>query len=670
MEAESSVALSVCDNPMVERDVHDQQHEPNTEEVQGEEDANAQSQSAKKKRRRRRRKKGSTGESARDEELDKSLEEEKKEGETPAKERPTSAASSKKDNTAEPSDFAATPVKEEENNDEEDGKRTGSSKRKRKRNRKKKNTHEGDVEDGEKTPDSKPMESRPTNSTPKGTEQSPRKHESRSPMSHKKRGYETYWSLEEVSQGLKRGELLKGSVRINKRNFELAWVTVEGMKRDVLLEGMLLRNRALEGDIVALQLDPRNKWKVMKSELDDHQASLEATNLENEVKKDENVEVLAQKLDDTHLTPNRKTSSPSSKHGTPNKPRNADVPEEFLQRTASVVYIIEKMHSRAAGGHLKPFNKKNEDKPDALFSPTDTRLPRLRIPHDRCPPGFFDRPQDFAGTLFVARITDWPESSSFDNYFAIGTIDRSLGEAGEIMPETEAIFYEYEIDFEPFPDEVLACLPKNQPWVIPEDELAKRRDFRDECVFTIDPLTARDLDDALHCKRLPDGNIEVGVHIADVSYFVRQGTALDKAAQSRATSTYMVQMVVPMLPRRLCEELCSLNPDEDRLTVSVVWTMTEKGEILSDWKGRSIIKSRVKLAYEHAQEMIQNPKKKWEEGELPPISQGANVEDISSKVLLLHKIAGHLRRNRFENGALRLDQVMSSNCTHSIEYYC
>ena len=142
-----------------------------------------------------------------------------------------------------------------------------------------------------------------------------------------------------------------------------------------------------------------------------------------------------------------------------------------------------------------------------------------------------------------------------------------------------------------------------------------------------------------------------------MSFFVRRGTALDEIAIERATSTYMVQKVIPMLPRRLCEELCSLNPGEDRLTFSIVWHMSEKGEILDEWKGRGIIRSRVKMAYEHAQDMIEKPNRQWNPSELPPISDGATVEQISAQVNQLHKFALRLRRNRFENGALRLDQV-------------
>ena len=460
--------------------------------------------------------------------------------------------------------------------------------------------------------------------------------------------YEAYWPLEKVSAALKRQELVKGVLRISPRNYELAWVTVPGLKRDVVLEGMLRRNRALNGDIVALEILPKQKWRIMKDELDYNGITLDINYIEETIGG----------LDSLSLSPGNESQSPSTPaSGHIDKHINVDqVPEEFLQRTGKVVYIIEKKHSRVASGNLKPFPHPKEC-PDGCFSPADSRLPRIRIPRDQCPPGFFDRPRDFENTLLVARIVSWPETSSRDSFLAIGSIARSLGEAGEIEPETEGILLEYGIDSGPFSDEALACLPQETPWKIPEKELEYRRDFRDDCVFTIDPLTARDLDDAIHCKKIQDGRFEVGVHIADVSFFVRRGTALDEIAIERATSTYMVQKVIPMLPRRLCEELCSLNPGEDRLTFSVVWHMSEKGEILDEWKGRGIIRSRVKMAYEHAQDMIEKPNRQWNPSELPPISDGATVEQISAQVNQLHKFALRLRRNRFENGALRLDQV-------------
>ena len=175
-------------------------------------------------------------------------------------------------------------------------------------------------------------------------------------------------------------------------------------------------------------------------------------------------------------------------------------------------------------------------------------------------------------------------------------------------------------------------------------------------MFSIDPLTAKDLDDAISVKRLANGLLEVGVHIADVSHFVYPGTALDKEARFRATTVYLVQKAIPMLPRLLCEELCSLNPDVDRLSFSVVWIMNTDGDIVEEpWFGKSIIRSRGKLAYEHAQAIIEG--KTWKS--LPPVtlSVGTTFEDIKKDVLLFYELSRKLRKKRYDAGALSIQSI-------------
>ncbi|XP_063410358.1 DIS3-like exonuclease 2 isoform X3 [Mytilus trossulus] len=323
-----------------------------------------------------------------------------------------------------------------------------------------------------------------------------------------------------------------------------------------------------------------------------------------------------------------------------------------LQRTGKVVSIIEPKHSRASTGHIHLMPDRNPD--TALFKPLDHRLPRIMIPMENCPKDFTVRPEDHANTLFICRITEWKEDSMYSH----GELMRSLGEAGEIEPETEGILIENDVDYSEFTEEMLSTLPVHSlPWQIPESEITGRRDFRQQCVFTIDPATARDLDDALSCEKLDDGTYNVGVHIADVSYFLKEDTSLDKRARFRATSVYLVQKVIPMLPRILCEELCSLNPNQDRLTFSVVWNMSEKGEIYEEWFGRTVIRSCVKLSYQHAQGFIEEPVREWTEEELPPISDGYPISQIKDTVHNLQMIAKNLRKARFDEGALRLDQV-------------
>ncbi|KAJ8356814.1 hypothetical protein SKAU_G00196080 [Synaphobranchus kaupii] len=492
--------------------------------------------------------------------------------------------------------------------------------------------------------------------------------------------FEAYMCVNDVSAGLKRGELIQGQLRINPKKYHEAFIPAPDGMRDIFLDGIVARNRALNGDVVVVKVLPRDQWKVVKSDTDGEGASEPETPLgEQKAGQSPSSDVIveAQNSDTAEDRPDgvvtqcrdttealeglklsttgsscQKNSDGSTKDKTCNSMNPCAVSDKCLQRTAKVVYIVELKHSRAAMGFLKFLPDKNF----AMFSPVDHRVPRVNVPLADCPDYFTSRPGDYVNTLFVCRITHWHDNSTF----AEGRLAKSLGQAGEIEPETEGILMEYDVDFSEFSEDVLQCLPHNLPWTIPHEEFCKRRDLRNECIFTIDPATARDLDDALSCKLLPDGNFEVGVHIADVSYFVEEGKALDLVASQRATSVYLVQKVIPMLPRLLCEELCSLNPLTDRLTFSVIWKITPQGKILSEWFGRSVIRSCVKLSYDHAQSMIDAPDKLFSTEELPPFDPRHPIDEIHQAVINLHTIAKNLRSQRFQGGALRLDQLKLS----------
>lgn len=215
-------------------------------------------------------------------------------------------------------------------------------------------------------------------------------------------------------------------------------------------------------------------------------------------------------------------------------------------------------------------------KPDdrfAMFQPSDSKLPRMIIPIGQIP-NFYKDPASYHTKLVRARLVSWREAS----YMPMGKYEGMVGEVGEIASETEALLRQYHVDWSDFSKEIMNSLPQGQ-YQIPESEIAKRRDLRGIRLFTIDPPTAKDLDDALHIKHLPNGHFEVGVHIADVSFFVRPGTPLDQEAQERSTTVYLIQKAIPMLPHVLCENLCSLNPSVDRLAFSVVWTLTSAGYV-------------------------------------------------------------------------------------------
>ncbi|XP_070609898.1 DIS3-like exonuclease 2 [Erythrolamprus reginae] len=500
----------------------------------------------------------------------------------------------------------------------------------------------------------------------------------------RKKIFEAYMSKEDVSDGLKRKTLIQGPLRINPKKYHDAFVPSPDGTQDIFIDGVVARNRALNGDIVVVKLLPKEQWKVNKPDPCDQETEAPPSSEDpsrspgapvlpspgkvgagspdavteaqlDERSEQEGARELKRKLP---LGAGEKGKDLKTCIVRATKPEEAASPEQTVQKTAKVVYILEKKHSRTAMGFIRLLTDRNSDlfRKYAMFSPADHRVPRAYVALADCPLDFASRPEDYSSILFICRIVDWREDSNF----ALGQLAQSLGRAGEIDPETEGILAEYGVDTSDFSPDVLQCLPQNLPWVIPSEELARRRDLRKECIFTIDPSTAKDLDDALSCKLLPDGNFEVGVHIADVSYFVPEGTSLDEVASERATSVYLVQKVIPMLPKLLCEELCSLNPMTDRLTFSVIWKLSPQGKILDEWFGRTVIRSCTKLSYDHAQSMIEDPERVLRAEELPPISSCHTAAEIHRAVQNLHQIAKQLRQQRFVDGALRLDQMKLS----------
>ena len=233
------------------------------------------------------------------------------------------------------------------------------------------------------------------------------------------------------------------------------------------------------------------------------------------------------------------------------------------------------------------------------------------------------------GQKAVALITEWPEKATNP----IGEIIHVLGQPGENNVEMNAILAEFDFPLEfPKAAEAEALRIKNE--VAPE-ELAKRRDFRGIWTCTIDPLDAKDFDDALSLQKLPDGNWEVGVHIADVSHYVTPGSAIDTEAYERGTSIYLVDRTIPMLPEQLSNLVCSLRPDEEKLCFSAVFKLNAKAEILEEWFGRTVIKSDRRYAYEEVQVII----------------EGAEG-DFKNELMTLHNLSSKLREERFKKGSI------------------
>lgn len=263
-------------------------------------------------------------------------------------------------------------------------------------------------------------------------------------------------------------------------------------------------------------------------------------------------------------------------------------------------------------------------------------------------------------------VTEWPMHSDAP----VGKIIDVLGEPGENDTEMHAILAEFGLPyrFEPELEEAAAKIPAK----IEEKEIKRRRDMRQVLTFTIDPADAKDFDDAISYEELPDGNYEIGVHIADVTHYVRSHDAIDKEAYERGTSVYLVDRTVPMLPEALSNNLCSLRPNEEKLTYSAVFEMTAAGKVVKRWFGRTVINSDRRYSYEQAQEVIET------QGDytlkyLGEMASGVETKsikvssrrrkgesysdkEVADAILTLHSIAGKLREQRFQSGSISFER--------------
>ena len=252
---------------------------------------------------------------------------------------------------------------------------------------------------------------------------------------------------------------------------------------------------------------------------------------------------------------------------------------------------------------------------------TDIYLPRKRYPKVE------------TGDKVLVRVVDWPEGERLPH----GELVDILGKAGDNDTEMHAILAEFDLPYR-FEREVLQAAKRIEEGITSE-EIARRRDMRDRVTFTIDPADAKDFDDALSLTKLSEGIWEVGVHIADVTHYVTPGSVVDSEAVERATSVYLVDRTIPMLPERLSNELCSLRPHEDKLCFSAVFTLNENLDIVDEWFGRTVIHSDRRFTYEEAQEVIETGK-----------------GDFSTEITTLNRLAQALRKERFKHGAIAFER--------------
>ena len=237
------------------------------------------------------------------------------------------------------------------------------------------------------------------------------------------------------------------------------------------------------------------------------------------------------------------------------------------------------------------------------------------------------------GEKAIVRIMEWPEGAKNP----LGEVVDVLGKAGDNNAEMHAILAEYGLPYK-YPEAVEKAADKIAD-IIPQEEISKREDFRNVLTFTIDPKDAKDFDDALSARRLPNGNWEVGVHIADVTHYVKPDSIIDKEAYKRATSVYLVDRTIPMLPERLSNGICSLRPEEEKLCFSAIFELDGNAEVKASRLCRTVIKSDRRFSYEEAQQVIETGK-----------------GDCCEAILALNEIAQKIRTKRFQNGAINFDR--------------
>ena len=254
------------------------------------------------------------------------------------------------------------------------------------------------------------------------------------------------------------------------------------------------------------------------------------------------------------------------------------------------------------------------------------------------------------GDKVLVKILDWKKQ----DLSPIGKIEKVLGKPGDHETEIDSILTQNNVNIT-FPNEVLEYT-KNISEIISEEEITKRRDFRNILTFTIDPVDAKDFDDALSFKKIDKETYEIGIHIADVSHYVTPGTLLDKEAYNRATSIYLVDRVIPMLPEKLSNKVCSLRPNEEKLTFSVSIIIDKKGNIKEYWFGRTIINSNYRFSYHEAQEIIETKKNKISKENSLKGKEYLVEDEVVEAILVMNDIAKQSRIKRESKGSINFNK--------------
>ncbi|CAK4376014.1 unnamed protein product [Aphanomyces euteiches] len=436
--------------------------------------------------------------------------------------------------------------------------------------------------------------------------------------------YDEHKSMSEVLAGIKNKRFFQGTLRCNRDHWLECSVLVHGLNEarvPVLISGRDNINRAMDGDVVAIEILPKRLWKK----------PAESFAVNNERDEEDSA---------------RATEPEEIGVADPTLSEDAVVEAAELKPCGQVVGIIQRNWRRYCGSIEPPTDKAMAQK-HCLFVPVDRKIPKIRITTRQ-----YDTLLD---KRIVVAIDSWP----VDSRFPLGHYVKTLGVIGDKETETQVLLLEHDIPCEQFSDKVLKCLPPAD-WKITTENSKGRTDLRHLPVCSIDPPNCKDIDDALHARLLPNGNIEVGVHIADVTHFVEAGSALDLEAADRGTSTYLVDKRLDMLPGYLTTQLCSLTDVEDHFAFSVLWEMRVEGNevhVIDVSFCKSIIRSIASLSYGEAQVLLDDPSAGHSFVQTKSKSQQKVTEKkqiLGSGIKTLNDIAIRLKAKRIQAGALTL----------------
>lgn len=430
--------------------------------------------------------------------------------------------------------------------------------------------------------------------------------------------YPEYFTLSKMMTGVKAGLMHQGIFNVSPYNYLEGSIKVPAFPKPLLILGRENINRSVDGDVVVVEVLPQDQWKEPSTKIVEEEAITKNENADAEEGQD-----LVSEKEKKALQDEVKRTHKSSTEGR-------------AQPTAKVVGII-KRNWRQYVGHIDPSSaskgsSQGRKLENVFLIPMDKKIPKIRLRTRQV--------SELLGKRLLVTIDAWDR----DSRHPVGHFVRSLGELETKAAETEALLLEYDVQYRPFPKTVLDCLPKEgHDWKVPESiedpGWKDRQDLRGLLICSIDPIGCQDIDDALHARKLPNGNYEVGVHIADVSHFVKPANAMDTEASIRGTTVYLVDKRIDMLPMLLGTDLCSLKPYVERYAFSVIWELNENADIVNARFTKSVIKSREAFSYEQAQLRIDD------------VSQ---QDDLTNGMRMLMMLSKKLKKKRMDAGALSL----------------